>query len=94
MDQRLINKVGFFGSATMPMYSPVWNDAFETAKILAENKFEIVDGGGPGIMKAASMGAKTVNGRVIGVTYYPTDVRHFEGRDPENKIDVEIVKNQ
>lgn len=90
MDQRVIKRVAFFGSATMPMHSPIWNEAFETARLLAEDGFEIVDGGGPGIMKAASMGAKEANGKVIGVTYYPKDVLNFDGRDPQNIIDIEI----
>ncbi len=50
----------------------------------------IADGGGPGVMRAASLGAKSAGGKVIGVTFQGNARMHFEGRDPLNKIDVEI----
>ncbi len=85
-----IKHVAFFGSATLSDDDVSCQSAFQTAKLLAENGFEIVNGGGPGIMRAASQGAKTCGGKVIGVTYYPKDVKNFEGRDDKNPIDVEI----
>ena len=42
-------------------------------------------------MRAVSEGAKAGGGTVIGVTFYPKDITNFEGRDPNNPLDEEIV---
>ena len=42
-------------------------------------------------MRAVSEGAKAAGGTVIGVTFYPKDISNFEGRDPNNPIDEEVV---
>ena len=41
-------------------------------------------------MRAVSEGAKKVKGTAVGVTFYPKDITNFEGRDPDNPIDIEI----
>lgn len=82
--------VAIFGFADAHEDRKVFKDAFAAAKLLAENGYTIVNGGGPGVMKAASLGAKEANGRVIGVTFYPKDAPYFEGRDKSNPIDQEI----
>ncbi|MBI2012561.1 LOG family protein [Candidatus Curtissbacteria bacterium] len=51
----------------------------------------LVNGGGPGVMKASTQGAKSVGGRAIGVTFFPKDIPAFEGRDPSNTVDELIV---
>lgn len=52
----------------------------------------VYNGGGPGVMRASTEGAKSVGGRVVGVTYYPTTPHSlFEGRDPRNRFDEEVV---
>lgn len=68
----------------------MYQDAFDVAFALAKIGYTVVDGGGPGVMKAASLGAKAGGGKVIGVTFYPEDVTNFEGRCLENPIDKEI----
>lgn len=83
-------KISIFGFADAHEDRQVWKDAFATAKLLAENGYTIVNGGGPGVMKAATLGAKEAHGRVIGVTFYPKDAPYFEGRDKSNPIDQEI----
>ena len=83
-------KVAIFGFADAHEDRQVFKDAFATAKLLAENGYTIVNGGGPGVMKAASLEAKEANGKVIGVTFYPKDAPYFEGRDKSNPIDQEI----
>lgn len=85
-----IQKVGIFGSADAQESSKLYNDAFKVAYALAKTGYTVIDGGGPGVMKAASCGAKAGGGKVIGVTFYPKNVFHFEGRDPHNPIDEEI----
>ena len=49
--------VSIFGSARTDEDSEMYNAARETAKLLAEVGFEIITGGGPGIMEAANRGA-------------------------------------
>lgn len=86
-----IEKVAIFGSADAQDDSELYRDAFNVAKALAEAGYIVVDGGGPGVMKAASLGAKARGGKVIGVTLYPKDeAPNFEGRDSNNPIDEEI----
>ena len=93
-----ISRVGVFGFADAKKTDKDYGAAFESAKILAQNGYIIVDGGGPGIMRAATEGAHAGGGKVIGVTYYwdPKDGDHpafFEGRDAENRFDEEFKTN-
>src|SRR3990172_260193 len=83
-------KITIFGFADSHEDRPEWKDAYETSKLLAENGYTIVNGGGPGVMKAATLGAKEGNGSVVGVSFYPKDAPYFEGRDRSNPIDQEI----
>jgi hypothetical protein len=85
-----IKKIAFFGFSDAKEKGQLYKDAFQTAKILAENGFTIINGGGPGVMKAATLGAKTGGGKTIGVTFYPKEATNFEGRDLKNPIDKEI----
>jgi uncharacterized protein (TIGR00730 family) len=49
--------VSIFGSARTHENDEMYNSARETARLLAEADFEIITGGGPGIMEAANRGA-------------------------------------
>jgi len=49
--------VSIFGSARTGEDEPMYQAARETARLLAESDFEIITGGGPGIMEAANRGA-------------------------------------
>lgn len=87
-----IKNVAFLGYADAKETDQEYLDAKETAKLLAQNGYTIIDGGGPGVMKAATDGAHEDGGKVIGITYYPESrEQNFEGRDPENKFDEEII---
>lgn len=86
-----IERVAFFGFADSLPSDPEYKLAFETAKLCAEHGFTVVDGGGPGVMGAASSGAKSVGGRTIGVTFYPSNAINFEGKSTNNILDEEIV---
>ncbi len=91
-----ISKVGFLGFADAKNEDADYVAAFEAAKILAQNGYTIVDGGGPGIMRAATEGAHVGGGKAIGVTFYPTEANFpdfFEGRDALNHFDEEIKTN-
>uniref|UniRef100_A0A832E114 LOG family protein n=1 Tax=candidate division WWE3 bacterium TaxID=2053526 RepID=A0A832E114_UNCKA len=84
-------KITIFGFADATEKDQVWKDAFATAKLLAENDYTIVNGGGPGVMKAATLGAHAGGGKTIGVSFYPKNAPLFEGRDKTNPVDKEIV---
>ena len=51
-------RVSIFGSARLRPNTPEYKQVYELAKRLAENKADIVTGGGPGLMEAANSGAK------------------------------------
>ncbi len=85
-----IHQVAIFGSSHTGENSVLYNEAFAVCKKLAETGYVVVDGGGPGVMRAASLGAKAGGGKVIGVTFQAKQIMHFEGRDLLNKIDIDI----
>ena len=58
--------VSVFGSARTTPADPAYQAAVETGRLLAEAGFQIITGGGPGIMEAANKGAKLGGGRSIG----------------------------
>lgn len=89
-DNRLIKTVACLGFADAQPDDPLFKEAYEVGRILAENGFVVANGGGPGVMRGTTDGAKSANGHVIGVTFYPKDVANFEGRDKNNMIDEEI----
>ncbi len=86
-----IKHISYFGFADTSQADPLYKEAYECSKFLASKGFVAINGGGPGTMRAVSEGAKAAGGTAIGVTFYPKDITNFEGRDPENPIDEEIV---
>lgn len=86
----LIKQIAIFGYADTKPEDSLYQEVISVAKALAEASFIVVDGGGPGAMRAATEGAHLGGGKVTGVTFYPKDAMEFEGRDPENKFDEEI----
>jgi uncharacterized protein (TIGR00730 family) len=60
------NAVTVFGSARTKPEDPYYEKAVDTARMLAEEGFPIITGGGPGIMEAANRGAQEGNGLSIG----------------------------
>lgn len=88
-----IAKVAILGFADAKIGDVDYTAALETAKVLAQNGYTIVNGGGPGVMRAATEGAHAGGGKAIGITYYPKDQDKpdfFEGRDVNNRFDEEI----
>lgn len=59
-----IKIVAFYGDAEALEGQKHFDLAKKTAKLLAENGYTIINGGGPGIMLAATLGAKEGKGRV------------------------------
>lgn len=62
-------RVVIFGSARIKEGDEVYNDIYRIAKGLAQSGFDIVTGGGPGIMQAANAGHKSAasNSHSIGL---------------------------
>lgn len=61
------NAVSIFGSARTPEDHKSYKLAYETAKLLSENAYTIITGGGPGIMEAGNRGAYEAGGDSIGL---------------------------
>ena len=85
-----IKYVALFGSADVDKDHPLYRDVFIVARYLAYHDKVVVNGGGPGVMNAATEGAKSAGGETLAVTFYPTDMPEFEGRFNENHVDKEI----
>lgn len=69
----LLNKVQgkratiYGGHAILPE-SPSYQETYQIGKLLAERGFTILNGGGPGMMEAATSGAESVAGDTIAIT--------------------------
>jgi uncharacterized protein (TIGR00730 family) len=85
-----IQSIALFGSADVDNKHPLYQEAFNVARYLAYQGKVVIDGGGPGVMEAATLGAQSAGGRTLGVTFYPKDMPEFEGRSEGNKVDIEI----
>ena len=90
---KVIKRLTFLGYADAKPGEVLFLEAERVAEICASHGYTIINGGGPGVMKASTIGAKKAGGNVIGVTFYPKDIPIFEGRDEENKVDQLIVTN-
>ena len=88
-----IQAVSFLGYADAQEGDGLFDSAKETARVLAEHGLTIVNGGGPGVMRAATEGAHEGGGKAYVATFYPKHMENFEGKDPLNKADKEIVMN-
>lgn len=85
--KKLIENITFFGDSAFPEDDPIYKAAWDTAKFLAENGYTIVNGGGPGVMKAATDGAESIKGNTIAIYWQPKLASFFEGRNMANVTD-------
>ncbi|MBU1200173.1 LOG family protein [Patescibacteria group bacterium] len=88
-----IKAVSFLGYADAQEGDELFESAKETARMMAEHGVINVNGGGPGVMRAATEGAHEGGGKAYVATFYPKHIETFEGKDPLNKADKEIVMN-
>ena len=59
--------ITFFGSARCRKGEELYENTYELAKMLAKNGFNIITGGGGGVMEAANKGAKEGGAKSVGV---------------------------
>jgi uncharacterized protein (TIGR00725 family) len=85
-----IKNIAMFGSADIDREHPLYRDVFIVARYLAYHNKVVINGGGPGVMAAATEGAQAAGGETLTVTFYPKDAPNFEGKFDENHADKEI----
>jgi uncharacterized protein (TIGR00730 family) len=59
--------ITFFGSARCHKGEELYENTYNLAKLLAKHSFNIITGGGPGVMEAANKGAKEAGVKSIGI---------------------------
>jgi len=59
--------VTIFGSSRAKPQSNVYKSTVKVARLLVENGFNVISGGGPGIMEAANKGAAQAGGKSVGL---------------------------
>ncbi len=59
--------VSIFGSARIEPRSPIYQQGVELARLLVENGFNVISGGGPGVMEAVNKGAAEAGGKSVGL---------------------------
>lgn len=88
---RCLKSVAFFGDANISETDETYKDAFEVAEALGQRGYIIVDGGGPGVMEAATSGARRGGGKTVAITFDPVGAVGYEGRYIKNVTDTEVV---
>jgi hypothetical protein len=94
---KIIKRVAIFGDAEAKDNQRHYQLAYKTAKLLAENGYIVLNGGGPGVMLAATLGAKAGGGKVEAVIMDPKlEPDNYEGSNVKsiNLVDkVTITKS-
>ena len=85
MNDRSQKTIVIFGSSQPESDSQEYHLAYQMGEILGKNGFIIANGGYGGTMEAAAKGAKSMEGKTIGVT-----CAAFGRKGPNQWIDKEI----
>ena len=83
----MTKNVTFLGYSDTQPGEKLYQEAYDVAAEVAKAGYVIVNGGGPGVMRASTEGAHSVGGHAVGITFYPENITFFEGRDESNKVD-------
>ena len=59
--------VTIFGSSQIKPQSAVYKTTVDVSRLLVENGFNVISGGGPGVMEAANKGATQAGGKSVGL---------------------------
>ncbi len=59
--------VSIFGSSKTSPESDIYKSTVKAAQLLVESGFNVISGGGPGVMEAANMGAAKAKGKSVGL---------------------------
>ncbi len=82
-----IKSVSFFGCACGEKGDPHIDGAYRAAAVVAKSGRRVVNGGGPGVMLAATQGAKSVGGATTAVYYRPALATNFKGEYATHNAD-------
>src|SRR5258708_4584356 len=85
--KQIINSVTFFGCSCGEPGDPNFESAQAVAKEVALSGRRVVNGGGPGVMLAATLGAKAGKGKTTVVYYRPELATQFKGEIAANFAD-------
>lgn len=88
-----IKKLTFFGSSIGIAGDPNFDAAQIIAREVARKDIEVIDGGGPGVMSGATLGAKDVGGKTAAVYYAPKFATTFEGASVKNMVDKQYTES-
>jgi uncharacterized protein (TIGR00730 family) len=77
-------RVAIFGSARLKRDSPEYKQVYQLAKIISEQNMDLVTGGGPGLMEAATKGHKEGRGKNNVHTFGLTISLPFEQRQDKH----------
>jgi uncharacterized protein (TIGR00730 family) len=87
-----LNKLGpcvsIFGSARTKPDHPYYKLAVDIARLLTDEGYGVITGGGPGIMEAGNKGAHIYGGRSVGLNInLPFEQSHNQYIDEDNNLD-------
>ena len=78
-------RVAIFGSARIKEGDKDYHDVFEIARGLAEEGFDIVTGGGPGLMQAANAGSQSAHSETHSIGL---NIRLSREQEPNNFLNI------